>query len=234
MAPWSGSWGSKTQKVRYGDGSRFSTRLILRSSIVQVPSIKMPMGYPGGQECWHCEQQEHKEKTVDQECPGHKVCALTFELSGSTREWCDPWSIDQIQEWQKEDPDIARVLTWVETGRKPTWKDVQQESPTTRIYWSMYEQLETIDGILHGSPDPANKFSSPRLVAPRAIRDQIFTFLHANGTGGHLGINRTAASARKRFWWPGMKTWSVGVDIMKYVSNTISALVHAGLVFTRK
>ena len=187
-----------------------------------------------GQECWHCEHQEHKEKTVDQGCPGHKVCALTFELSGSTREWCESWSIDQIQEWQKEDPDIARVLTWVETGRKPTWKDVQQESPTTRIYWSMYEQLETIDGIPHGSPDPANKFSSPRLVAPRAIRDQIFTFLHANGTGGHLVINRTAASARKRFWCPRMKTWSVGVDIVKYDSNTISALVHAGPVFTRK
>ena len=113
------------------------------------------------QECRHYEHQEHKEKTVDQGCPGHKVCALTFEPSGSTREWCDPWSIDQIQEWQREDPDIARVLTRVETGRKPTWKDVQQESPTTRIYWLMYEQLETIDGILHRSPDLGNKFSSP-------------------------------------------------------------------------
>ena len=85
------------------------------------------------------------------------------------------------------------------------WAEAYRERCPTRIYWSMYEQLETIDGILHRSPDLGNKFSSPRLVAPRAIRDQIFTFLHANRTGGHLGINRTAASARKRFWWPGMK-----------------------------
>ena len=42
-----------------------------------------------------------------------------------------------------------------------------------------------------------------RLVAPRAIWDQIFTFRHANRTGGHLGINRTAFSTRW-FWWPGI------------------------------
>ena len=79
------------------------------------------------------------------------------------------------------------------------------EGTDIRTYWSIFEQLEVIDGVLYRKACPDDKYPSPRLVAPRVVRDQIFEFLHTKRIGGHLGINRTSASARKRFWWPRMK-----------------------------
>ena len=157
------------------------------------------------QECRHCERQEFKEQSADQEGLDHRICAVTSEPIERTDRWCEPWSVEQIRAWQAEDTDIALALMWKQASRKPAWKDVKKESVVARTYWSMLERLCVLDGILYRSPDPDSKFSAPRLVAPRAIRDQIFIFLHANRTGGHLGINRTASSTRRRFWWPGMK-----------------------------
>ena len=141
------------------------------------------------QECRHCERQEFKEQSADQEGLDHRICAVTSEPIECTDRWCEPWSVEQIRAWQAEDTDIALALMWKQASRKPAWKDVKKESVVARTYWSMLERLCVLDGILYRSPDPDSKFSAPRLVAPRAIRDQIFIFLHANRTGGHLGIN---------------------------------------------
>ena len=157
------------------------------------------------QECRHCEQQEFKEQSADQEGLDHGICAVTSKPIERTDRWCEPWSMEQIRAWQAEDSDIALALMWKQASRKPAWKDVKKESVVARTYWSMLERLCVLDRILYRSPDPNSKFSAPRLVPPRAIREQIFIFSHASRTGSHLRINRTASSMRRWFWWPSMK-----------------------------
>ena len=78
-------------------------------------------------ECLHCEIQERKEEIGNQGCPGHRVCALNFDPVDTTRQWCEPWSKEEIQGWQKEDAILDTVVTWLETGRKPPKKDLQEE-----------------------------------------------------------------------------------------------------------
>ena len=99
---------------------------------------------------------------------------------------------------QKEDPILCKVLRWLDDRRKPPWKDVRLEGAAIRSYWSMFEQIEFINGILYCR-------SPPQLIAPEAIRNQIFEFQHTERTNGHLDIKRTSSSAKQRFWWPGMK-----------------------------
>ena len=156
-------------------------------------------------DCRFCERQESKESSVDPSCPGHRICALDLDSSGGTNDWCEPWSAEELRAWQAEDEIMSKVLTWVEVGKKPPRREVRMEAAVTRTFWSVFEQLTVIDGILNRKPDTNSKFSAPRLIAPRNVRDEIFTFLHTNRTGGHLGIKHTNSSARRRFWWPGMK-----------------------------
>ena len=154
-------------------------------------------------QCQHCERQEAKE--VSRDHPGHSVCAIRRDRSVTDDQWCEPWTPEQLRTWQNEDLVLRKVLQWVDEGKKPPRREVRVEGTDIRTYWSIFEQLEVIDGVLYRKACPDDKYPSPRLVAPRVVRDQIFEFLHTKRTGGHLGINRTSASARKRFWWPGMK-----------------------------
>ena len=168
-------------------------------------------------ECRHCELQERKEETGDHGCPGHRVCALNFYPVDTAGQWREPWNKEEIQGWQKDDSILATVITWFGAGQKPPKKGLQAEGASLRTYWSCFEQLELVDGLVYRKADPTNRLSAPRLVAPRAMQDQIFAFLHSKRTGGHLGIKRTLSSIRQRFWWPGMKQdvtrWCTHCDV---------------------
>ena len=155
-------------------------------------------------ECRHCERQEAKDEVKDIGCPGHTIRAMDFEGGNTSEGWIQPWSNEQLRTWQREDTVLAKVIRWVEDGTKPRFKDVQKESTSLRTFWFHFEQLECIDGIIYRKVTSGSR-SFHRLVCPKVIQEQIFDFLHTKRTGGHLGINRTSSSARKRFWWPGMK-----------------------------
>ena len=155
-------------------------------------------------ECHHCERQEAKDEVKDIGCPGHTIRAMDFEGGNTSEGWIQPWSNEQLRTWQREDTVLAKVIRWVEDGTKPRFKDVQMESTSLRTFWFHFEQLECLDGILYRKVTSGSR-SFHRLVCPKVIQEQIFDFLHTKRTGGHLGINRTSSSARKRFWWPGMK-----------------------------
>ena len=70
-------------------------------------------------ECRFCERQEIKDQTESQGCPGHRISAMGLEPTKGKDKWCEPWTHDDIQAWQKEYPIIFKVLTWVKAGRTP-------------------------------------------------------------------------------------------------------------------
>lgn len=174
------------------------------------------------QECRYCERQEVKEEVGQHDCEGHRMCAISQEEPVSPERWIEPWTKEQLRKWQEEDPILCKVLVWVEAGRKPAWKDIRTEGTATRVYWAEFERLQLVDKVLHKkvekgtSPDPGL-----RLVAPIVVREQIFTFLHNKRTGGHLGIHRTSRSARRRFWWPGMKK-----DVIRWCQHCRRCQLH--------
>ena len=155
-------------------------------------------------DCRHCERQEAKEQMPDEGCPGHRIRAMTSSDMGTQEgAWVHEWTVNQISEWQDKDVILCKVKSWMSLGKKPPWKEIRSAGASIRIYWSSYERLELVDGVIYYNQPGCQK--QKRLVAPGVIRDQIFKYLHCNRTAGHMGIKRTIASVRQRFWWPGLK-----------------------------
>ena len=52
--------------------------------------------------------------------------------------------------WRKQlaDPDIAPVLKWKESGKRPFGPEVCVSSPTTRHYWNSWDLLVIERGML--------------------------------------------------------------------------------------
>ena len=167
--------------------------------------------------CDFCERREQQELAVlawdgdDQ----HFCGLLVADNPDVSQQWFESYSPTQLRHWQDDDPVLHKVLQWVESGSKPSWQDIQSEGSSLRQYWSSFAHLELKDGVLYRRCDDAlSSVQTLRLVAPPAIRDKIFHFLHSCRTGGHLGINRTVSSVRRRFWWSGMKT-----DVMRWCQH---------------
>ena len=161
--------------------------------------------------CDFCERREQQELAVlawdgdDQ----HFCGLLVADNPDVSQQWFESYSPTQLRQWQDDDPVLHKVLQWVESGSKPSWQDIQSEGSSLRQYWSSFAHLELKDGVLYRRCDDAlSSVQTLRLVAPPAIRDKIFHFLHSCRTGGHLGINRTVSSVRRRFWWSGWRLMS--------------------------
>ena len=153
----------------------------------------------------HCDRLERKEVRENddcQHCTKHKLYNLSLSVGEESGRWIEPWTSEKLREMQDQDPVVHKALPWMKAGRKPPWNDVKAEGAQVRIYRSEFERLKLIDGVLYRT---GTNPSTTRLVAPLRIRNQIFDFLHKHRIGGHLGIKRTTASARQRFWWPSMK-----------------------------
>ena len=158
-------------------------------------------------QCQYCDQQDIKDQFEERGCPGHSIRAMNLDDTKAGGLWCDAWSVAQIMEWQAANTVISKVLSWVEAGRKPPLKEIQRENAAIRIYWSLFEQLELKDGVLYWKADAADRMVASRLVAPQAACKHVFKFLHSSRNGRHQGVKkRSGASARQRFWLPGMKT----------------------------
>lgn len=116
--------------------------------------------------------------------------------------WIEPWSHDDLREWQHKDRDISQVLGWKQSGRRPDWSEMRAEGISLRRYWSMWSETEIHNEVLYrrcgidGQPEP-----KLRLVAPKEIRDVLFKHIHQNRMAGHFGVKKTLFNVKLRFWW---------------------------------
>ena len=74
------------------------------------------------------------------------------ELSSeSTRpNWLGSWTVDQLRQWQEEDPVIQKVKIWkLKSRNRPKWTEISPENGELKSFWSQWETLEVRDGILY-------------------------------------------------------------------------------------
>ena len=71
---------------------------------------------------------------------------------GSSRKSTGGWNLIYnpvvLRRKQLVDPDIAPILKWKESGRRPFGQEVCASSPATRHYWSSWELLVIKNGML--------------------------------------------------------------------------------------
>ena len=102
---------------------------------------------------------------------------------------------------QDKDPDLRKVLSWIETGRI---EDFRYAKYSLRKYHKQLNRLTVENGILYRNfYDDCGKVAHKQLCLPKHLWKEAVYRIHNSPTGGHLGIVRTAQEFRKRFYFPG-------------------------------
>ena len=106
---------------------------------------------------------------------------------------------------QRADPICLEYIAYLESGALPT------ERGRIRAVLSLAtDMFLDDDGVLyHAAPK-----SSPRLVLPRALRNDVLHEAHDLPTAGHLGAVKTWQHVRDRYFWEGLYT-----DVTNYVRS---------------
>lgn len=144
------------------------------------------------------------------QCRPSVVCPVFPQPVDVDDDWLNTWSVDEVKNWQREDPVLSRVIQWLENSSdRPPRGEIAQFDSSTKAFWHQWEMLKLSNGILHRKWFPQGKHARAvpyeQLVAPGEIRYRILKSLHDSPTGGHLGITKTVNRVRQRFYWVGYK-----------------------------
>ena len=122
--------------------------------------------------------------------------------------WVEGWSHEKLIEMQQNDHAIKRVLDMKREFEKcPSKNDLLAENSAAKDLCSQWNVLEIRNDLLYRRwvPKCVNSVRY-QLVAPLEIRQEVFRQLHCVRAGGHLGVKRTMAKIRQRFFWPHCKS----------------------------
>ena len=111
--------------------------------------------------------------------------------------------LDRVKQLQRQDPGLADLLSYFETGEIP------EDSVSARRLMATAEDYVLEEGILYhldkGCVRTRNSVRK-QLVVPRALKDEVILSLHEEITSGHLGFEKTYLKIRLRYFWTGMYT----------------------------
>ncbi|KAK7494141.1 hypothetical protein BaRGS_00014614 [Batillaria attramentaria] len=159
---------------------------------------------PCASECPHCSRKEKQETAAVAASASE---AIARESDPELTQWIDKWTTQDLRQQQEKDPDLKQLLSWKESGERPDWEHVKGISSALKLYWALYSEIVLHEGVLYRQLDLSCKpVATHQVLTPVQLRRDLFTFLHHHRTGGHLGIKKTLARLRRRFWWPGQRT----------------------------
>ena len=117
--------------------------------------------------------------------------------------WLGGWTIDHLQSRQGGDPTIAKILEWKKTNNvRPEWTIDLDEDKLVKSFWTQWDRLEVMDGVLYRRWESTDGlYIRWQMVLPKSMVEDVFRLLREVPTAGHLGVYRTIASVRLRFYW---------------------------------
>ena len=162
--------------------------------------------------CTYCDRKESKDLLTEGSGISRMVRALTYDklvptdISNSDL-LVESWSPEQLHQWQAEDVHLKKVFCWKEADLRPNWSDIEKEGPEIRSLWCHWETFKFVNNVIYRVMETDERsVSLKQLVAPSAIRQEIFKHLHSHRTGGHPGNQRSRTAIQSRFWWPNMRS----------------------------
>ena len=191
-------------------------------------------------DCGHCERAKRKEEGVptagaalqptgtDGRKPQRvEVCATKAKAraqpaaagsSGEEEAWADIWTRQELRDMQMADPDISLLVGWKESSKpRPEWPSVSQGCCAVKAYWSQWDRLEVLNGVLYRRwESDAGDATQWQLVVPQSLRDQVLREMHDAKTAGHLGVTKMLGRVKHRFYWhkcsQDVKDWCCRCD----------------------
>ena len=165
--------------------------------------------------CRQCGRDELTEENEPDTClvvtrSQTKTDAVAKPETQKEDEWV-PWtgtgplSKENLSKAQAEDPVISQLLSWKKDGKKPVWSEISAEGGVLKAYWSQWESLVLHHSLLCRELCITGKKTRKQILVPVCLQDQVLENCHNAVTAGHMGIRRTLASVRTRFYWPKLR-----------------------------
>jgi hypothetical protein len=128
--------------------------------------------------------------------------------------WLNGHSKQELQQVQREDPDLKYIHLWFDQGKLPNREIVDGYSPAVRCYYLNWSKMTRHEGVLYQTwfPNEDGQASKKQLMIPRVLRTEVLQQCHNAIMGGHLGMSKTLQKIKARFYWYGV-TMSVKCHI---------------------
>ena len=100
-------------------------------------------------------------------------------------------------------------MRWMQqSSERPEWTEVSPENQVIKNFWMQWDRLQVRDGVLLYRRWESEKGDQItwQMVIPKSLKEKVLRNLHATKTAGHLGVKKTEARIRERFYWPGYRT----------------------------
>ena len=153
-------------------------------------------------DCRKCERAEANDQRATPagpQCAAAKTRAMadrTPPMPGPTQpgQWLKGLSTAELRKAQLADDNIAPLIRWKEVGQgRPDWAEVTPQSPTVKCYWTQWDRLTLIDGVLHRRWESvAGDKEHWQLLGPKDLKDAILREVHDAPAAGHLGAKKTS------------------------------------------
>ena len=108
--------------------------------------------------------------------------------------WLPQYSTEELQKAQLNDPDLAKILNWLESKETPPINELYLCSPTVKRFWLTHSQLKVQGGVLYYKWEghPARLL----LLVPTSLKEEVLQGCHDCPTSGHLGQKKTLARVK--------------------------------------
>jgi hypothetical protein len=170
--------------------------------------------------CKHCARYEKK---VQLETVGRVTSSLNDQVDTCCESAIDieitPMDCADWTRKQVEDVALATLINALgRDGTKPGWTAIAPFGEEIKTLWAQWDSLRLVDGVLcRVWENPGGTQETLQTLVPKALRKQIFDFLHGSKTGGHFGINKTVGKIKEKFYWPKLRndvqTWCAQCDM---------------------
>ena len=126
--------------------------------------------------------------------------------------WMGFHSKEEVRKAQLEDPDIGKVLTWVENDQQPLNHDLWLSGPEVKSMWLCRNLLVIQQGVLYYKRE--GDTSRCCLVVPKVMREEVMKYIHDLRTAGHLGQTKSVLRGKEAFFW-----YKMAKNIVDYVKT---------------
>ena len=157
--------------------------------------------------------QEQESRKRDEEAQGSRKTRQEEETesdqemsSGEPQDetWLHDYQLNPraVKDAQESDPVIGCFLQMKRKDEKPEWNDVSAQGNELKSLWAQWESMVVDeDGLLCRELVGPGSSRRMQVVIPLSLVNVVLEKLHDSVTGGHMGVRRTLACARLRFYW---------------------------------